>query len=148
MIRNTKLALGVSTCLLSMGALAAPAVAAPNDTWQNGLVNVAISDTTVQVPVALAANICDTTVNVLATQLADGSAPCDAAADGTATRGDSGPNSTRQRGLVNIALTNTTIQVPIGVALNLCDTTVNALSLQVVDGAAECDAVADAGAQG
>ena len=146
MNRTAKLVLGTSTALLTAGALAGPAQAAPNDTRQRGLVNVAVTDTTVQVPVAVAANICDVAVNVLASQLVDGAAPCDAAADGTATRGDGGDNQTRQIGLVNIALTDTTIQVPVAIAANLCDISVNILARQGLDGAAACDAVADADA--
>lgn len=150
MNRNAKVVLGTSTALLAAGALAGPAQAAPpNDTRQRGLVNVAVTDTTVQVPIAVAANICDVTVQVLASQLADGAAPCDAAADGVATREDSdGKNKTRQNGLVNIALTDTVIQVPVGVAANLCDISVKILSRQLRDGAASCDAVADADANG
>jgi type 1 fimbria pilin len=45
-------------------AAAAPALAQE----QSGLVNVIIGDVTVQVPVAVAANICDVNVNVIAEQ--------------------------------------------------------------------------------
>lgn len=148
MKRTAQLALSTGTALLAAGALAGPAQAAPNDTSQKGLVNVAVTDTTVQVPIAIAANICDVAVNVLATQLLDGAAPCEAAADGQATRGGGGDNQTKQEGLVNIALTGTTVQLPIGVAANVCDVTVNVLAQQLRDGAAECDAVADAVATG
>jgi len=143
MNRTMKLALGCSGALLAATAVGAPAAqAGPNDTRQEGLVNVAVTDTTVQVPIAVAANICDVTVNVLASQLADGSAPCEAAADAVATRPSGGDNRTRQSGLVNIALTDTVIQVPIGIAANLCDVSVNVLANAPVDGAAACEAVA------
>src|SRR3712207_6077970 len=58
-----------SAAALSLGgvALATPASAAPNNATQTGLVNLALQDTTVQVPVALAANICGVGVNILAT---------------------------------------------------------------------------------
>jgi hypothetical protein len=48
---------------------------------QEGLVNVNIGDVTIQVPIAVAANLCDVTVAALATDLfLDGEATCDAVA--------------------------------------------------------------------
>lgn len=142
MNRTTKLAAVCTGTLLTVAAAVAPATAAPNQTRQQGLVNVAVTDTTVQVPVAVAANICDVAVNVLASQLADGAAPCDAASDAVATRPSGGDNQTRQDGLVNIALTDTVIQVPVGIAANLCDVSANVLAQVPVDTAAACEAVA------
>jgi hypothetical protein len=142
MNRTTKLAVACTGTLLTVAAAAAPATAAPNQTRQQGLVNVAVTDTTVQVPVAVAANICDVTVNVLASQLADGSAPCDAAADAVATRPTGGDNQTRQDGLVNIALTDTVVQLPIGIAANVCDVSANVLAQLPIDTAEACEAVA------
>src|SRR3712207_4090602 len=49
---------------LSAG-MSAPASAAP---VQEGLVNVNVSDVVIAVPVSVAANICDVSANVLATQ--------------------------------------------------------------------------------
>src|SRR3712207_3822022 len=51
------------------------------NTTQEGLVNVNIEDVTVQLPIAIAANVCDVNVNVLARQLRDGGAQCTADAD-------------------------------------------------------------------
>jgi hypothetical protein len=69
---------------LALG-MAMPAMAAPVIT--GGLVNVTIVDAididrvTVQLPIAVAANVCDVDVVVLAQMLADtGSADCDAVA--------------------------------------------------------------------
>ena len=103
------------------------AQAAPH---QDGLVNVFLSDTTVQVPIALAANICDVSVNALAIALEGGeTVDCGAFATATAEDSDSeSPSQVRQSGLVNIAATDTTIQVPLGVALNICDLDVNVLA--------------------
>ena len=148
MNRTGKLVLGTSTALLAAGAMAGPAQAAPNDTRQRGLVNVAVTDTTIQVPIAVAANICAVTVNLLASQPAEGAAPSGSAADGTATRESGGDNQTRQNGLVNIALTDTVVQIPLAVAANVCDVTVNVLAQQFRDGAATCTAVANAGSDG
>ena len=44
----------------------------------NSLVNVQIGDVTVLLPIALAANVCDVNVNVLAQQLRTGEAMCEA----------------------------------------------------------------------
>ena len=65
------------------GALAVPASAASAaPVFTGGLVNVTIVDVlsgnqvTAQVPITVAANICDVTVAVLATDLRDGTADC------------------------------------------------------------------------
>ncbi len=78
--------------LLAAGSLgvASPAQAAP--VFAGGLVNVTlvdvvdVGDVTVQVPIAIAANICDVTVAVLAQDLRDGRATCNASASSFATR--------------------------------------------------------------
>lgn len=92
-IRRTAAALTSAAALSVTGvAMATPASAAPVVT--GGLVNVTIanidvetgdilSENTVQVGVAaalaIAANICDTNVNVLAVQFRDGAATCESA---------------------------------------------------------------------
>ncbi len=53
-------------------------------TQQEGLVNVNAEDIVVQIPVALAANVCDVNIGVLARQLRAGGAECDATADAIA----------------------------------------------------------------
>jgi hypothetical protein len=118
---------------------------------QTGLVNVAVGDVTIQVPVAVAANICDVNVGVLVGDLRDdGSADCDSEAisDATVT---TGPPSTPvvQQGLVNVAIGNVTVQVPIAAALNLCDVNLAILVADFFDGGdAHCTAEAGAGASG
>jgi hypothetical protein len=139
-VRNRTLS--ALTVLATAGAVAVatPASAAPR---QEGLVNVNVSDLTVQAPIAVVANICDVSVNVLVGLLADGAAPCDAAGDSEArvTCGDDG--AARQCGLVNLDLEDVTVQVPITVAANVCDVSVAVLSGLLLDGAAPCDADAD-----
>ena len=112
--------------------------AAPVD--QEGLVNVNLTGATVQVPLALAANVCDVTVAVLVSELDDGSAPCDASADSGAmlTAPEGGP--VEQDGLVNLNLTDLVIQLPISVAANVCDVDVAVLTGAVADAASPCDA--------
>ncbi|MGH2657875.1 MAG: hypothetical protein ACRDIZ_14485 [Actinomycetota bacterium] len=132
---------------MSLGA-AAPAAAQP--TVQRGLVNVNVEDVTIQVPIAVAANICDVTVAVLVSDLRDGSAVCDAFAESDATVTPAEPGGpTFQEGLINVNISGVTIQVPITVAANLCDVTVAILATDLLeDGEATCDAVAGSGASG
>jgi hypothetical protein len=123
---------------LTAGA-AAPAVAAPNTNAQSGLVSLNLQDTTVQVPVAVAANICNVAVNVLAQQLNNAAAPCDAGPNATATRpSPGGPNNNTQNGLVNVNIQQTTVQVPVSVAANICNVHVNALATALANNAATC----------
>ncbi len=56
-------------------ALAAPASAQPR---QEGLVNVNVSDVVVELPIGIAANVCDFNANVLAEQARLGDATCTA----------------------------------------------------------------------
>jgi hypothetical protein len=51
----------------------------------HSLVNVLIDDTTVAIPVAVAANICDVNVNVLAKQVRDGGGSCAATSSAEAS---------------------------------------------------------------
>jgi len=114
----------------------------------DSLVNVQIGDVTLQVPVAIAANICDVNVNVLAQQNRAGSPRCTADSDATADTGTTGPgggsSNTAGDSLVNVQLGNITAQLPIGIAANLCDINANVLSLQNRAGQAVCDAEANA----
>lgn len=139
-----KLLASTAIAAAGIGLVAAPAAAQGHQPLQDGLVNVYIDDTTVQVPIAVAANVCDVTVSVLSGLMVDDAAPCDA--DGNATA--DAPEGTaerdpRQRGLVNLTLTDTTVQIPIGVAANVCDVSAAVLANPVLDDAASCTALAD-----
>jgi hypothetical protein len=124
------------------GAVAAtPAPAQP--VFQEGLVNVAITDVGVQIPIALAANICDVNVAVLVSDLQDDSADCEADASSTAditfaNGGGNGP--VFQQGLVNVLVTDVAVQVPIGIAANVCDVNVAVLVDQFLDEGSDCNA--------
>ena len=110
-------------------------------TRQQGLVNVAVTDTTVQVPIALAANICGVAVNVLATAANLGDVDCTATGVAVAEdQGGNGNNNVRQNGLINLAITNTTIQVPVAVAANVCGLAVNVLAIALNAGTVDCTA--------
>jgi hypothetical protein len=65
------------------GAVFGPGGTSGN-TQQSGLVNVNVEDVTVLVPLAVAANICDVDVNVLAQSRQRGSTTCDAVAQSDA----------------------------------------------------------------
>ena len=124
-------------------AASAPASAAR----QSGLVNINVEDNVVQVPVAVAANVCDVTVAVLVSDLRDtGESTCTAlaASDATVTRARDG-GATRQDGLINVNLENNTVQIPIAAAANICDVTVAVLATAILlDDATSCTARAGA----
>lgn len=136
--RNARLTALVASFALALGVAAAPASA---QTQQSGLVNVAVVDNTVQVPIAVAANVCQVQVGVLASALRQGPTTC--TANGTAIGTASAPapgGTTQQNGLVNLAIDNNTIQVPVGVAANICGVQAGVLANELQQGAAQCNA--------
>jgi hypothetical protein len=136
---------GAAAGALALGlATGAPATAQPNRADQEGLVNLALQDTTIQVPIGIAANICGVAANVLASQTLTGPVDCTAEGVATAERSDGGPNNARQRGLVNVAIQETTVQVPVSVAANVCGIAVNAIATQTLVGETTCEALAEA----
>jgi hypothetical protein len=126
--------------VLGLGAGAAQA-----QSQQEGLVNVAVEDVTIQLPIAVAANVCDVNVAVLA-ELADEAGTCTATADSAASAGPSGNGNVRQEGLVNVLIDDVVVQAPIALAANICDVNVAVLA-RVLDDASACEAVAGADAQ-
>jgi hypothetical protein len=146
MFKSTRVRLSV---LMAAVATTLCIAAAPASAQQSGLVNVDISGNTVQVPIAVAANICDVNVAVLVNDLRDDAARCDATGDAdaitpaTGNGGGAGP----QEGLVNVIIADNTVQVPIAVAANICDVNVAVLVDLVDDDAAACNADASAVAQ-
>jgi hypothetical protein len=131
-------------------ALGAGATTAAAQTTQNGLVNINLENITVQVPVGLAANVCDVNVAVIARLIDVGDRTrCTAVADATAqdvTVGSAPSGATTQNGLINVNISNVTIQVPIAVALNVCDVNVAILAVLIDTSDASCDATATSGA--
>jgi hypothetical protein len=120
-------------------------VAAQN-TAGDSLVNVQITDVTIAVPVALAANLCDINVNILAQQLDAGDTTCTADAESVASpgTGDGGGGGGNQAGnsLVNVQIAGLDVFLPVAIAANVCDVSVNALATQFRFGEVTCDAVA------
>lgn len=118
---------------LSVVGFGAAADAAPNN--QRGLVNINASDITAQIPIGVAANICDVNVAVLAALIDAGGGDCTSETEsGAIFVSDTGRSGNNQRGLVNVNLTDITVQVPIGVAANICSVNVAVLA-RLVDGA-------------
>ena len=141
------------TGLLSLGSVA-PAFADDGNQAGDTLVNVQISDVTVQVPISVAANLCDIDVNILSAQASQGNTTCTATAQSVAISlpdsggGKSGTGSGNEAGdsLVNLQIDDVTLQVPISVAANICDVSVNVLSLQLETGTVTCTATASSSA--
>lgn len=136
---------------LAMAALAVAVTgavgttAASAQTHQSGLVNVAVVGNTVQVPIGIAANVCQVSVNVLAQATSTAPAQCTAVGGATAFAGpNNGGGSTNQSGLINIAVSNNTIQVPVGIAANICGVAANILAQGIATGTAACDATGNA----
>src|SRR5829696_2660289 len=144
--KRSKFACAMVAGALSFGLGTSSAMAQGPPNTQEGLVNVAVEDVIVQAPIAVAANVCDVNVAVLASFI-DDAAACEATADSTAT---AGPNRrdrpTRQSGLVNVLVDDVLVQLPITVAANVCDVNVAVLA-EVRDQARACEASADATAQ-
>ena len=140
---RVRLAAVAVTTALSLGVAAAPAGAQP----QSGLINVNVSNNTVQVPISVAANLCGVQVGVLAQALQQAPVDCRATSTATATSVSSGGGGGGpQSGLVNIAITNNTIQVPVGIAANICGVQAAVLAQGLTQGAVTCDATGNASA--
>jgi hypothetical protein len=70
-----------------------------------------------------------------------GSTTCTATSRPTATNGGGGGGNTTQSGLVNVALTNTTVQIPVGVAADVCGVAINVLASGNFGGNSACTSV-------
>jgi len=120
-------------------ALAVGGSSATAATQQNGLVNVSLTD--INVPIGVAANVCNVSANVLAANNFSGPfGDCTAISSPTAGGGGNGGN-TRQTGLVNISADN--VNVPVGVAANVCNVSANVLAAGNFSGPfGDCTAIA------
>lgn len=122
-------------------AAIALAAASPALAQQNGLVNLSVDGNTVQVPVGVAANVCDVDANVLATQFVgtdqtaceiDQATAAEHNIGGAGGGQGGGQGGGAQKGLVNVSVDGNTVQVPVGVAANACDVDANVLAQQYV----------------
>jgi hypothetical protein len=137
LLRKLFAAVVATTTLALMGA--ASASAQP----QNGLVNIRIADNVVQVPIGIAANVCDVNAAVLVNTFLDAAEPCRADATSTAGVFVESPNGTApgaQTGLINLDISGNTVQIPLAAALNVCDVNVAVLVDLLFDDAATCEA--------
>lgn len=137
-----RFSMAVMAALTMALAVVSTGAAQPN---QSGLVNVAVVDNTIQIPIGVAANVCGVAVNILATATAVAPVDCDAVAGaeatGPAAGGGGGGN---QQGLVNLYVADNTVQVPIAIAANICGVSANVLASGTLVGPASCDALGNA----
>ena len=77
---------GDTNCDATAESIATPGDGSAGSTNRGGnsLVNVQIGDITALIPIAVAANVCDVAVNILAGQLGTGDATCNAVSTSTA----------------------------------------------------------------
>jgi hypothetical protein len=116
---------------------------------QSGLVNVAVVNNTVQIPIGIAANVCGVAVNILSSATTTAPVDCTAVAGARAvSTGGGGGGGGSQQGLVNIFVANNTIQVPIGIAANICGVAANVLASDAHTGSATCNALGNGTASG
>ena len=136
-MKAKKFLVGGAGVALSLGLVANPADAIVQD----GLINVAADNVNVQVPITVAASLCGVGVNVLATATNMGSIDCETDGVTIASRGNQDDNGgpVRQRGLVNVALTDVNVQVPVVVAASVCGVGVNVLSNVTNVGEIDCE---------
>jgi hypothetical protein len=139
-MRTRTLAAAASLACGAAVGFASPAAAQP---VQNGLVNVNVSDLEVQVPIAIAANICDVNVAVLVQDLLDDAADCRATGTSNAITTQEDDGAPVQEGLVNLNLSDISVQIPVTVAANVCDVNVAVLVSNIADEADTCTADAD-----
>jgi hypothetical protein len=125
--------------------VAVMAVAPASAARQNGLVNINIEDNIVQVPIGIAANVCDVNAAVLAAIVDTGDTECDAESEvlagATITDADNTGGGTVQNGLVNVNVEGNAVQVPIAAAANICDVNLAVLIAFIADhGETSCTA--------
>ena len=139
----------VTLAALAAALLALVATGTATAQNQSGLVNVAVVNNTVQVPVGIAANVCGVSVDVLSQGILTGDTACQAVSGATATfAGGNGGSGGSQQGLVNLFVANNTIQVPVGLAANICGISAAVLAQFIHTGAAHCDAQGNGTATG
>jgi hypothetical protein len=149
MATRKRLITGVTMAvMLAVGTMGVGVADANSHPTQQGLVNVYADDVNVQIPVAVAANICGVAVNVLVSEINQGAVDCEVEGVAIAQneRGNNGGPAPRQEGLVNVALTDINVQVPVAVAANICGVAVNVLAQNVEQGGVDCEAIAESGA--
>jgi hypothetical protein len=111
---------------VAAAAVAFALVAAPAFAQQEGLVNVNVEGVNVQVPVGIAAQVCpNVSANVIAEAVGTQEAVCEitqetAAQHDIAVGQGGGQDQGQQSGLVNVNVEGVNVQVPVGVAAQIC----------------------------
>jgi len=118
---------------------------------QEGLVNISIDDNTFQVPIGVAAQVCNVNVGVIQEATANGGTfECEQGdvnnpllentQNSNAGGNGQGGGGGGQEGLVNISIDGNTFQVPIGVAAQVCNVNVGVIQEATADGGTfECE---------
>lgn len=116
---------------------------------QDGLVNISVDDNTVQVPISVAANVCGVEVDALADLVGSDETACNISQETAAENGidtgeeemtdGPGNGNGKQKGLVNVSLDGNMVQVPVGIAANVCGVEVNAIAQNKGDDEAICN---------
>ena len=132
MLTTTRMRLTAVAAACSMALVGATSAHAVS---QEGLVNVSVTD--VQIPIGVAANVCNVSVNVITSATGNQAGDCDAVSQPDANQGGGG--NTRQEGLVNVNVDD--VQVPIGIAANVCNVSANVLAFASGNQIGDCDAV-------
>ena len=111
-----RLSAGLAVVAMVVGVFGAQSASAQPE--QNGLVNLTVDNNTVQVPIGVAANVCDVNVAVLVNTFLDTAQPCTADAQPIAVSSSPPAGSTpvAQNGLVNVDISGNTVQIPVAVA--------------------------------
>jgi hypothetical protein len=141
----TRLRMGIAAVFAALLLIGSASAAGAQPARQEGLVNVYAEDVTVQIPIGIAANVCGVAVNLLVSDLQQGTVDCETEGVAIAQsngNGQGGP--VQQSGLVNVALVDVTVQVPVAVAANICGVAVNVLAQNVEQGSVDCEAIAGA----
>jgi hypothetical protein len=131
----------MAAAALALAVAAGPAFAQQ----QEGLVNVNVEGNNVQVPVGVAAQVCpNVAANVLAQAVNTQTAVCEIDQQTAAAhniRGQQGGGGgAQQEGLVNVNVDGNNVQVPIGVAAQVCpDVAANVLAQAANTQTAVCD---------
>lgn len=123
-----------------LSAMSLVSAASADAQLQEGLVNLNVDDVTVQIPVAVAADICGVAVDVLAQGIVTGPVECQAGAIALADDSDGSGEPIDQNGLINVNITNVDVQVPVAVAANVCGLSVAALAGALLQGPVDCNA--------
>ena len=132
MLTTTRMRLTAVAAACSMALVGATSAEAAN---QRGLVNVSATD--IQIPIGVAANVCNVSVNLITSATGNLLGECDAVSQVEADQ--NGGGNTNQQGLVNVNVDD--VQVPIGIAANVCNVSANVIAFASGNAAGDCYAV-------